>query len=228
VRLLAVFSCSVLALAPVDQRADTLPERIVATRTQAVVTFESLVSELAPADVLLVNSQTDDAATRRFEMALVQALAGRRPQLVVALDVVDRVAQDPLEHYQMEHLSDAEFAAEARLSPARASTYLPLMKLARARLWPMVATGPAAPDDRPMRAAIALTATTAAADAKRPLVVSLHTHALAASSVASIRQQLAGRRVVVLAISSGPAPDAVTSVTPGPVASDYVAYVRER
>jgi hypothetical protein len=224
VRLLAGVWCA-LALAAAGQQPIQLPERIVVSRTQAVVSFDTLVGEVARADVLLVSHQADAPVAHRFEITLVDAVARRRPQLVVALDVVDRAAQDPLEHYQMEHLSDAEFTREARLSPIRAALSLPLMKLARARHWPIVAIGPAATDDGgPMRAAIAQAASTAAADAKRPLVVSVHTGRLAASDIESMRRDLAGRQVVVLAIA--PAANAGLPGSPGPVGSDYVAYAR--
>ena len=103
--------------------------RIFATASRSVVGFDALVADIAGADVVLVNESASTPAIHRFELAMFQALAGLR-DVVVAFDAVDSAAQDPLEHFQMEHLSDEEFLAQAKISPDAAAAYLPLMKLA--------------------------------------------------------------------------------------------------
>ena len=57
----------------------------------------------------------------------------------LALEMFERDAQEPLDHFQMGHTEEAEFLADARPWPRYARDYKPLVDFAIARQWPVVA-----------------------------------------------------------------------------------------
>jgi hypothetical protein len=189
-----------------------------------------VADDVARADIAFLNDETGAPETRRVEMSLLEALVGRRPDVIVAFDVVKRSAQEPLEHFQMGHLSDQEFIAESGLPPALAVAYLPLLKFAVARAWPIVATGPAETGgEDQMSSAIVQAATIGVAGGKRPLLVSLHiadTSGVSDKAAARVRQQLPERRVIALRIVAVASPEQVTPPAVSPPNIDYVVYTR--
>ena len=116
------------------------------------VAVDDLIARIANVDVLLIGGTTDDAASRRVEARLIDALASTRTGIALALEVFDRQAQEPFDHFQMGHLSEAEFLADVRRpSPDYARDYRAIVDAAIARQWPIVAA--AAP--RPIVEAVA-------------------------------------------------------------------------
>ena len=231
-RLVTAVGLAVLSAVVLSGQAVARTERILATASRTFVGLDAVADDVARADVAFLNDETGAPETLRVEMSLLEALVGRRPDVIVAFDVVKRSAQEPLEHFQMGHLSDQEFIAESGLPAAVATAYLPLLKFAAARAWPIVATGPAetgGEDQMLMSSAIVQAATIGSAGGKRPLLVSLHTatsSGISDKAATRVRQQLPGRRVLVLRFVAVPSleplgPPAATS--PG---IDYVVYTR--
>lgn len=231
-RLVGGLCLSVLSAVALGGQAVERSERILSTASRAFVSFEAFAADVANADVVFLNPQAGTPDAPRLEMALFQALAAvgvRRGDVVFALDAVNRAAQEPLEHFQMGHLSEQEFLAESGLAPVVAPAYLPLMKFAVARSWPIVATGPPDSDtEGEMSAAIVQAVTIGAAGGKRPLVVSLHASngpGVSDKAAEHVRQQLAGRRVLVVrfvAVSS--LEDLLMRPAAAPSNTDYVIY----
>src|SRR5262245_12083029 len=89
------------------QSADPVT-RIYSTASRTVVNGDARAAELARADVAILSDRVNGPGSQRVAMALLQSLVGRRPDIVLAVDFVDRELQDPLEHFQMAHLSDRE------------------------------------------------------------------------------------------------------------------------
>lgn len=120
------------------QRPD-VPHRVVDAATARVSDFDALLGAVARADVVFVGEPHDHVDTHRVELALLDGLARHQRDVIVALEMFDRDVQDPLEHFLMGHLSEAEFLAAARPWPRYATDYKPLVDFARARQWPVVA-----------------------------------------------------------------------------------------
>jgi hypothetical protein len=70
---------------------------------------------------------------------VVERLAGRRPDLIVALETLGRDAQEPLEHFLMGHLDEAELLKQTSAWPDYRSADAALLQFAAARNLPVVA-----------------------------------------------------------------------------------------
>lgn len=229
-RLVTAVGLAVLSAVALSGQAVVRTERILATASRTFVGLDAVADDVARADVAFLNDETGAPETRRVEMSLLEALVGRRPDVVVAFDVVKRSAQGPLEHFQMGHLSDQEFIAESGLPAAVATAYLPLLKFAAARAWPIVATGPAETGgEDQMSTAIVQAATIGAAGGRRPLLVSLHTATTSGvidKTATRVRQLLPGRRVLALRFVAVPSLEQLVPPAATSPDTDYVIYTR--
>jgi uncharacterized iron-regulated protein len=116
-----------------------VPHRVFLGSRSQFVDFETFVADVARADVVLVGEQHDDVATHRLELALLEGLASRRSEIVLALEMFERDVQEPIDHFWMGHLTEAEFLGESRPWPHYRRDYKPLVDLAVARQWPVIA-----------------------------------------------------------------------------------------
>ena len=116
-----------------------VPHRVFNTATGAFSDFESMAAVLAKADVVFVGEQHDDPNTHRLELAVLESLARRGRRAVVSLEMFERDAQEPLEHFLMGHTDEAEFLKASRPWPRYATDYKPLVDFAVSREWPVVA-----------------------------------------------------------------------------------------
>ena len=102
--------------------------------------FESMLSELARADVIFLGEQHDDPRTHRLQAAVLEGLARRRSRpVVVALEMFERDAQPALDAYLAGSSTEAEFLAASRPWPNYAADYRPMVEFARAQGWPVIA-----------------------------------------------------------------------------------------
>ena len=127
------------------------PHRVFEAGRNRFADFEAMAADLATADVVLLGEQHDDPATHRLQLAVLEGLARRRGQIVLSLEMFERDVQEPLDHFQMGHTPEAEFLAEARPWPRYATDYKPLVDLAIAQKWPVVAANV----PRPVASAVA-------------------------------------------------------------------------
>ena len=116
-----------------------VPNRVFATGPKKFADFEVMAAELAKADVVFVGEQHDDPNTHRLELAVLEALARRGRAVILSLEMFERDVQESLEHFAMGHVSEADFLAGARPWPRYATDYKPLVDLAIAKNWPIVA-----------------------------------------------------------------------------------------
>ena len=141
-RFIAGLGFSVLTVITLGAQSSASSERVVSVASRTFVDFDTFISDVSRADVLFLNEHSNASDVQRLELAIVEGIAARRADLIMAFDAIDRAAQDPLDHFQMGHLSDQEFVAQSRMPAGLVASYLPLMKLAIARTAPIVATGP--------------------------------------------------------------------------------------
>jgi uncharacterized iron-regulated protein len=114
-------------------------ERVYISAKKQFTNIERLASDAARADVLFVGEEHDNVATHQAELALLQALARQRGDIVLALEMFERDVQEPLAHFLLGHTTEEEFLAVARPWPQYARDYKPLVDFAIARQWSVVA-----------------------------------------------------------------------------------------
>lgn len=128
------------SLAPSSLAPSYTPHRAYDTRRKQFLDFESLVSRLTAADLVFVGEQHDDPATHRMELALLEGIARRRDSVVLALEMFERDVQPLLDRYLADSTSEEAFLQGGRPWKNYAADYRPLLELARARRWPVIAS----------------------------------------------------------------------------------------
>ena len=116
-----------------------VPNRVVDTARGTFSDFEAMVAEAASADLVFLGEQHDDPNTHKLELAVLEGLARRKVNVILSLEMFERDVQDPLEHFLMGHMEEAEFLKVSRPWPAYRTDYKPLVDLAVAKNWPVVA-----------------------------------------------------------------------------------------
>jgi uncharacterized iron-regulated protein len=116
-----------------------VPQRVFDSARGQFGDFETMLADVARADVVFVGEQHDDPNTHRLELAVLEGLRRRRSDITVALEMFERDVQEPLDHFQMGHIAEGEFLKDARPWPRYATDYKPLVDFAIAHEWPVVA-----------------------------------------------------------------------------------------
>jgi uncharacterized iron-regulated protein len=96
-------------------------------------------SDLATADLVFLGEQHDDANTHRLELAVLEGLMRRHAKVVLSLEMFERDVQEPLDHFSMGHMEESEFLKVSRPWPEYGTDYKPLVDLAIAHGWPVIA-----------------------------------------------------------------------------------------
>jgi uncharacterized iron-regulated protein len=117
-----------------------VPQRVYDTRANTFTDFEAMVADLARADVVLVGEQHDDPNTHRLELAMLDGLLRRKVPVTVSLEMFERDAQAPLDAYLAGTMSEDEFLKGARPWPRYATDYRPLVEMAKAQRWSVLAS----------------------------------------------------------------------------------------
>lgn len=116
-----------------------VPQRVFDTRRKSFSDFETMIADLARADVVLVGEQHDDPNTHRLEAAVLQGLLRRRVAVTVSLEMFERDVQAQLDAYLAGSIGEDEFLKNSRPWPRYATDYRALVELARAHGWRVVA-----------------------------------------------------------------------------------------
>ncbi len=141
--LLALLASPLAAQKPpavVPTASSYVPHRVYDSRKKRFIDFETLASRLAGADLVFVGEQHDDPATHRMELAILEGLARRRDSVTLALEMFERDVQPLLDRYMAGSASEEELLRGARPWKNYPTDYRPLVELARARGWPVVAS----------------------------------------------------------------------------------------
>jgi uncharacterized iron-regulated protein len=138
-RLYSFVLALLFAPAVLTAQSGYVPQRVYDTGDKRFVDFESMLAELAKADVVFVGEQHDDPNTHRLELAILEGLARRRGGVIVSLEMFERDAQEPLGHFLMGHATEEEFLKVSRPWPRYATDYKPLIEFAISRDWDVVA-----------------------------------------------------------------------------------------
>ncbi len=117
-----------------------VPERVFDSSTKRFSDFESMLADLMYADVVFVGEQHDDPATHRLELAILDGLARRRGNIILALEMFERDVQPALDAYLAGTITEEAFLKTSRPWPRYQTDYRPLVEFAKARLWQVVAS----------------------------------------------------------------------------------------
>ncbi len=135
--LLAVIILS-LSISAFSQTSYT-PHRVYDAKHKRFTDFEAMAAELSKADVVFFGEQHDDTATHRLEIALLEGIARRRPNVIVALEMFERDTQKLVDDYLANKISEEEFLKASRPWKNYQPDYKPLIEFAKARGWKVVA-----------------------------------------------------------------------------------------
>ena len=116
-----------------------VPQRVYDTARGAFTDFETMLAALTRAEVVFVGEQHDDPNTHRLETAILEGLKRRKALVVLSLEMFERDAQAALEQYLASSISEEEFLKKARPWPRYATDYKPLVELAKASGWRVIA-----------------------------------------------------------------------------------------
>jgi len=119
--------------------APVTAQRVVASATGKTVPFAEMVTAASEADVVFFGEQHDDAETHRAELALLTGIGERRQKVVLSLEMFERDVQPLIDAYLAGGISEADFRAQSRPWPNYESDYRPLLELAKAKRWPVIA-----------------------------------------------------------------------------------------
>ena len=115
------------------------PHRVYDTKHKRFTDFEAMAAELAKADVVFFGEQHDDSATHRLEIALLEGIARRRPNVIVALEMFERDTQKLMDDYLANKITEAEFLKDSRPWKNYQADYKPLIEFAKTKGWKVVA-----------------------------------------------------------------------------------------
>ena len=127
-----------LSISVIAQSSYT-PHRVYDTRHKRFTDFEAMAAELAKADIVFFGEQHDDTATHRLEIALLEGIARRRPNVIVALEMFERDTQKLIDDYLSNKITEAEFLKDSRPWKNYQPDYKPLIEFAKAKGWKVVA-----------------------------------------------------------------------------------------
>jgi uncharacterized iron-regulated protein len=121
-------------------QAPYVPQRVFETGRQAFTDFESMLADLARADVVFVGEQHGDPNTHRLEAAILSGLLRRGVSVTVSLEMFERDVQGVLDEYLQGERGEEQFLASSRPWPRYATDYRALVEMARAHQWPVLAS----------------------------------------------------------------------------------------
>ncbi len=131
--------CATLVLSVSVAAQSYVPERVFDTKAGAWTDFEAMSADLARADVVMVGEQHDDPNTHALERALLEALARRRADIAVSLEMFERDTQASVDAYLAARVDEPGFLEDSRPWKNYPGDYRPLVELARERRWPVIA-----------------------------------------------------------------------------------------
>ncbi|MFN0087010.1 MAG: ChaN family lipoprotein [Blastocatellia bacterium] len=117
-----------------------LPHRVYDSGGKRFSDFEAMLLALSRSEVVFVGEQHDDPATHRVERSILEGLARRGVDVVVAMEMFERDTQQPVDDYLGGKITEEEFLKASRPWPRYATDYRPLIEFARAHRWRVIAS----------------------------------------------------------------------------------------
>ncbi|HEX6943633.1 MAG TPA: ChaN family lipoprotein [Gemmatimonadaceae bacterium] len=124
--------------------------RVVDVSTKADVDFATVVQLASGVDVVFFGENHDDPETHRVELGLLEAVGRTGRPVILSLEMFERDAQPLLTEYLAGRITEADFLAKSRPWDRYVTDYRPMVELAKAKGWPVVASN----IPRPMASAV--------------------------------------------------------------------------
>ena len=130
-------------LAKPAAHASYVPNRVYDSRKKQWIDFETLVQRANGMDLVFVGEQHDTDPVQALELALLEGVARRRGTtggpVVLSMEMFERDVQGTLDGYLAGTLDESTFLANSHPWPKYATNYRPLVELAKANKWPVIA-----------------------------------------------------------------------------------------
>jgi uncharacterized iron-regulated protein len=138
--LLLTTSCISVRVASDPSPREVRGLRVHESAVNRTVAFSDMVAKAAKADIVFFGEQHDDPETHFAEFALLEGVGQLRRNVVLSLEMFERDVQPMLDDYLAGRMSETDFLAKSRPWDRYATDYRPLVVLARARGWPVIAS----------------------------------------------------------------------------------------
>ncbi len=139
IRLCLLFAFLLGTTALAQPESSYVPHRVYDTKEKRFTDFEAMLADLARADVVFIGEQHDDPGTHRLEVAILEGIARRRSNVIVALEMFERDVQQHVNDYLAGKISEQDFLKNSRPWPRYATDYKPLIEFAKAKGWQVIA-----------------------------------------------------------------------------------------
>jgi uncharacterized iron-regulated protein len=140
-RCIAVTLAWLATVALASAQSTAVGTAIVNGRTGQAESMASLLDAVQRSDALFIGERHDSESSHRYELMLLRLIAERRSKISLLLEMFERDVQEPVEHFGMGHLSEPELLSVVRPWPQYARDYKPLVDLAVAKEWFLIAGG---------------------------------------------------------------------------------------
>lgn len=121
-----------------------VPHRVYDSKKKQWIDFETLLQRANAMDLVFVGELHDNTPGHVMELAILEGLARRRAAsngtVVVSLEMFERDTQGELDRYLNGEIDEATFLARSRPWPNYNADYRPLVEIARAHKWPVIAS----------------------------------------------------------------------------------------
>lgn len=115
-----------------------IPNRVYDTQAKQWIDLETLLAHVTKGEVVFIGEQHNDDDGHKLELAIVQGVARRRPNSVVAMEMFERDAQSSLDDYLAGRISETEFLSRSRPWNNYVSDYRPIVEFARSQRWKVI------------------------------------------------------------------------------------------
>ena len=104
-----------------------------------VLAAKDVAAAIASADLVALGEEHMTPAVHRRHHELLRELHGKRPEMVIAMEMFERDVQGVLDQYLKGEIDEAKFVAESRPWPHYARDYRPVIEFAKANGIPVLA-----------------------------------------------------------------------------------------
>lgn len=116
------------------------PWIIIDLEHQRYVDIADVARDVADADVVFFGEFHEDSIAHSLQVAFLEEIAARRGDVALGLEMFERDVQEVIDDWLRGETSDDDFLGRARPWPNYDVAYRPLVDIARAEGWPVVAT----------------------------------------------------------------------------------------
>ncbi len=117
-----------------------VPQRVYDTQAKQWIDLETLLANITKGEVVFIGEQHNDDDGHKLELAIVQGVARRRPNSIVAMEMFERDAQVSLDDYFAGRISETEFLSRSRPWANYMPDYRPIVEFARNQRWRVIGT----------------------------------------------------------------------------------------